>query len=865
MIRSYLLLFTAICYSLEFPELEIPECDFGEQVTRQGFSLRCECFQCFPATCSGEGSCLIEGVCERDLQKYHGNSQECANDGGTLCESCPQIPESHEPMRSQAVDAEVLGAVQETEELALGGTLEYDVAQQYDLSEEDLANVYQAVTDAFLEHGMHEAAASTKQEWTQMQAASSSQRRRLTNAELGGRDAACRPNGSNTNRCLDLFNKAVKKLLNLQYNEETSLCSKPSNKLQRSMANCCGEEHVPIFFFWCNPSMNLINCCGGFQATDGWCYDDNGDDPHLEGSNVCPPGKHTCVRWGSGDSCATDTGTCAEAIINAGLTVLNVITNVLLLVFTGGTGNAARVATTAGRNALQHAAPSTARGVLMGAIKTSLRQAGQNQLWLNLQNNVKQHFHNVVPAAIGQYLLTETMAVYAAESAQDAFEDIEWEIAQLVDPTGVTIMVNNILNGADECVYPETMSDAELQELVTLTETLSPTPAPTPSPTVAGYHAVGNPAHLFQTYGGYCNNDVIPGVADSFVWTWESCAFACDQRIRSHGLFACAGFSIWPNYPNGEAPAPNTLCRLFINGPCNWVASSYPLARGYNINRELHGILYCATGSYETHSGLPSHGDLCRTECYGIQGWCNWHCPVGCEKTSDELAPFCQISGSQTRNPCHQSNVQMHKIFQCAQSIQYWETAVDFNSPFKLDFDFKHDASNDANAGIIGWRNGQESIQFQARPTGGSTFTLAVYVGNAEDGTVLYDSVANRPSALDYHVELIWDGSEVWWEVNNLIGQTIGMATHGFGEYSRATVCHGIGGGHLAWSGEVSNIEVSDYVNNAATETEAQSLIMLPSDVLLKPLAIVGVLAVAYAAWDRVQSKAYVKIDETEV
>jgi len=48
---------------------------------------------------------------------------------------------------------------------------------------------------------------------------------------------------------------------------------------------------------------------------------------------------------------------------------------------------------------------------------------------------------------------------------------------------------------------------------------------------------------------------------------------------------------------------------------------------------------------------------------------------------------------------------------------------------------------------------------------------------------------------------------------------------------------------------------------DVAQEVESQSLIMLPSGVVTKSLAIVGMLAIAYAAWGKMQPKVYVKIE----
>ena len=48
------------------------------------------------------------------------------------------------------------------------------------------------------------------------------------------------------------------------------------------------------------------------------------------------------------------------------------------------------------------------------------------------------------------------------------------------------------------------------------------------------------------------------------------------------------------------------------------------------------------------HDVNERHGDICRT-LDADNG--SWECPVGCEITSDSMAPYCRLEG--TLNECH--------------------------------------------------------------------------------------------------------------------------------------------------------------------------------------------------------------------
>merc|ERR1719219_3024460 len=120
-----------------------------------------------------------------------------------------------------------------------------------------------------------------------------------------------------------------------------------------------------------------MNCCGATQASDGWCYADHGHYRTIQGSNVCPPNKWTCSRWGvvPGDLCADSTSTCLGEIVSAWLMVADIVANMLMMVFTGGASAGVKAAASAGKNSLRTASKGVARKTLMTSMKTTLKNA----------------------------------------------------------------------------------------------------------------------------------------------------------------------------------------------------------------------------------------------------------------------------------------------------------------------------------------------------------------------------------------------------------------------------------------------------------------------------------------------------------
>jgi len=439
------------------------DCKTGEIVTVGEQQLPCQCLECAKAGgCFGDGACLIDGVCDDNWLKYHGeDGKACIDDGGVPCNMCLQLGEPGDDQDDDPMD--------DDEEYSVGGPEE-----ERDLTEEELATIYRHVTNALREEGLHEAADSAALEWEEIQAASASdRRRRLSSSSKGGRKSACE--GSNKyEKCVEKFDQIVKFMIEHQGNEARELCQKPSNKRQRSVLSCCGQTQVlwDCYDGWTRTG--AMGCCGCTQASDSWCYADHGSCPTISGRDVCPPNKWTCSRWGivPGDLCADSTSTCATEIVSAWLMVADIVANMLMMVFTGGAGNAAKAAATAGKNTLRSASKSVARKSLMTSMKTTLRNAGQSYMWKNLKSNLKDHF-KAIPQEIGNYVMEEALAVTSVQEAVSEFSaaDLAWDIGELVDPTGVTTFVRYLVEGQEECKYPNGPSDQDMADAIAATNT----------------------------------------------------------------------------------------------------------------------------------------------------------------------------------------------------------------------------------------------------------------------------------------------------------------------------------------------------------------------------------------------------------
>jgi hypothetical protein len=406
--------------------------------------------------CNGEGSCLKDGICDMNWLDYR-DEQKCLDDGGVPCTMCPQLGEPGDDQDLDPMD-------DDDEEYSVGGP-----AEERDLTEEELADIYRHVTNALREQGLHEAAESAAREWEEIQSSSSKdRRRRLSSTSKGGKRSACE--GSNKyEKCVEKFDQIVKYMIEHEGNEAREICQKPSNKLQRSPLSCCGDTQV----LWdCYDGWNrkdVMGCCGCTQASDSWCYADHGSCPTISGRDVCPPNKWTCSRWGvvPGDLCADSTSTCLGEIVSAWLMVADIVANMLMMVFTGGASAGVKAAANAGKNSLRGAAKGVARKTLMTSMKTTLKNAGQSYMWRNLKSNMKDHFKSI-PEEIGNYVMEEALAISSVQEATQEFDAgaMAWDIGELVDPTGITTFVRYLVEGQEECKYPEGPTDQDQADLV---------------------------------------------------------------------------------------------------------------------------------------------------------------------------------------------------------------------------------------------------------------------------------------------------------------------------------------------------------------------------------------------------------------
>merc|ERR1712096_40422 len=117
-----------------------------------------------------------------------------------------------------------------------------------------------------------------------------------------------------------------------------------------------------------------MNCCGKFQASDGFCYD----------HSTCPGGYHTCSPWAQGKYCSHDTPTCVGHVVEGWLLVADIAANMAMMMFTGGAGNAAKAAVSAGAKAMVKAGTKA-------AARAAAKKAGK-MIAKNLKSSLKKHF-----------------------------------------------------------------------------------------------------------------------------------------------------------------------------------------------------------------------------------------------------------------------------------------------------------------------------------------------------------------------------------------------------------------------------------------------------------------------------------------
>jgi len=284
--------------------------------------------------------------------------------------------------------------------------------------------------------------------------------------------------GDKAQKCYDAFSNMVKRLIEHEGNLATSVCSKPSNKRQRSSLGCCGSGIRFGYWCWGGADGPKAGCCGCTQAIDNYCYADHGTCRTIDGRDVCPPDKWTCARWKvipfaswfkAGDICADTTSNCAMEIATIGINALDIVANIALMCFTGGAGNVVKVGIKSGSKALLKVGKGAGRKALATAFKTAFKNGVKTAIWANVKSNLKKHFKKL-PKELGNYLVEEMMAISAVKQAQEEAEGIDgaalaWDVAEIIDPTGIAAFTNYLVNGQDECKYPKGPTDQELSAL----------------------------------------------------------------------------------------------------------------------------------------------------------------------------------------------------------------------------------------------------------------------------------------------------------------------------------------------------------------------------------------------------------------
>merc|ERR1719244_1522070 len=237
-------------------------------------------------------------------------------------------------------------------------------------------------------------------------------------------------------KCVKLFEKILNPFFGLLANDAHDVCTKPDNKRQRSAANCCGRgTQVALLCSEGLTDWRPIDCCGAFQASDGWCYADHGKYPYIDGDHVCPINKWTCSRTGfvAGELCSKTTSACADAIVETWIHIGEIIINFLAALFTDGASLEAETAVKAGALAVKDVGEDVARKVTSTALRTSIRNSmkrGISQMWKNLSSNMKGWFNNL-PDNLDWAILQEYLQVMVAKQHQEdlkkAGEKLAWD------------------------------------------------------------------------------------------------------------------------------------------------------------------------------------------------------------------------------------------------------------------------------------------------------------------------------------------------------------------------------------------------------------------------------------------------------
>jgi len=295
--------------------------------------------------------------------------------------------------------------------------------------------------------------------------------------ESGGRSAAC-GKSHKLEECLDTFSTGVSVILNVLGRAQTPVCKKSKDKRARSHPGCCGGKQAWYCLGICCKGGGALSCCGAnfgwtlHPVVDRYCYADEGSYPYVDGSDVCPPNFHSCSVWmgQGGVACAADVGSCLIEKFKFLAHILEIVVNCVLLVLTFGEyaalETAAKTALETGTEAaIRAGGKSAARKAMMRAWK--LAGIGFNAFKHVLWDELRE-----LPQELAELLIEEAAVVMMANAAHEdgpSAADIAWDVAEVVDPTGVVALVNYMINGIEWCVYPEHFSPLDQKKLVLLT------------------------------------------------------------------------------------------------------------------------------------------------------------------------------------------------------------------------------------------------------------------------------------------------------------------------------------------------------------------------------------------------------------
>jgi len=382
--------------------------------------------------------------------------------------------------------------------VSLTQSLSFMVEESRDLTDDEVSMIYGHVIARFKEANKHDAVERAEKEFEAVKAASSTvERNRIlhndeyTETEIAvgtemivdydrafyGMNKACRPSAKSFG-CVKAFNKVLNKFVGLLANDGQDICQKPDDKRQRSYPNCCGKgDQISGLGYsccenwWDAVTLNcpLINCCGATQSWDNWCYADHGSDPYIDGEDVCPVDKWTCSRFAgivSGDLCASNSGNCALEIFHVVADIGEIIASVTALLFTGGASEGVEVAIKAGADVLEDVGEEAARKAVVTTLRTSIRTGmkGASTLWKNLSTNMKGFFEKL-PENLFYAVIQEHLVVNAVKQHEFDVGKLAWDIASVVDPTGIVAFVNYLENGQQECKYAKPPTDAEVEAM----------------------------------------------------------------------------------------------------------------------------------------------------------------------------------------------------------------------------------------------------------------------------------------------------------------------------------------------------------------------------------------------------------------